>query len=335
MANNLMYLLRNLFRILWEAWRDALPAFRVLGRDLLEHLQRWCRREQLSERERRRAHSRCVPIYEPAYKRPDPMIYSQTYLMKLGLAVTWDNPDIQLYQSVVPVPSSRLDPDTEYDIVARIWNNSTEAPVVDLPVRFSYLSFGIGTQSHTIGDAHVTLGVKGGANHPAFARVKWRTPTAVGHYCIQVLLDWLDDANPLNNLGQENTNVGEIHSPVQFTFMLHNPTHEVLGYHFEIDVYQIPKRQPCSEVERNEPREGMDTLGRRVPEVHDRRNYPLPRGWIVDFDPSEPELAPGAAQLVRMTVTVPDDFLGRQPINVNTFHHYGLAGGLTFYVERK
>ena len=138
--------------------------------------------------------------------------------MSLGLAVTWDNPDIQLYENSAPVSSSQLKADTDYEIVARIWNNSTEAPVVNLPVHFTYMSFGVGTQSHGIGDTQVNLGVKGGSNHPAFAHMLWHTPAAAGHYCIRVNLDWNDDANPNNNLGQENTNVVQAHSPGSSTF---------------------------------------------------------------------------------------------------------------------
>ena len=46
---------------------------------------------------------RCVPINHPAFFRPDPLIYDEYYLTGLGLAVTWDNPDIQLYLNGVPV----------------------------------------------------------------------------------------------------------------------------------------------------------------------------------------------------------------------------------------
>ena len=44
-------------------------------------------------------HPPSTPIYVPphTYKRPDPMIYSQYYLASKGIAVTWDNPDIQLF----------------------------------------------------------------------------------------------------------------------------------------------------------------------------------------------------------------------------------------------
>src|SRR3954463_14533378 len=48
---------------------------------------------------------RCRPTREPddpgtmtvptwAYRKPDPLLYSQTYLASLGFAVTWDNPDV-------------------------------------------------------------------------------------------------------------------------------------------------------------------------------------------------------------------------------------------------
>ena len=42
------------------------------------------------------------------YKRPDPMIYSQFYLLSKGLAVTWDNPDIQLFDGTTAVSSHDL-----------------------------------------------------------------------------------------------------------------------------------------------------------------------------------------------------------------------------------
>ena len=105
--------------------------------------------ENVVARQERVAREECVKVPAPVYRRPDPLIYSQRYLMSQGLAVTWDNPDIQLFQAGVPVPSHTLAPATEYEIVARIWNGSTDAPAVNLPVRFSYLTFGIGTPARS------------------------------------------------------------------------------------------------------------------------------------------------------------------------------------------
>jgi len=108
--------------------------------------------------------SRCIPIKHASFKKPDPLIYDQYYLMSLGLAVTWQNPDIQILQGGVPVTSAYdLQPNTPYIIRATIWNGSTEGVCVGMPVKFSYLSFGVGTISHPIGTTAVNLGAKGSA----------------------------------------------------------------------------------------------------------------------------------------------------------------------------
>ena len=126
------------------------------------------------------ATSNCVPIYNPAFVKPDPLIYDQYYLTSLGLAVTWDNPDIQLYLNGAAVSSSLLAPGTTYEVVAQIWNNSTDSPAVAMPVSFSFLEFGISTVSVPIGSTQVNLGVKGGAGCPAYATMPWTTPTTPG-----------------------------------------------------------------------------------------------------------------------------------------------------------
>ena len=101
--------------------------------------------------------ARLVHLPPTIYKRPDPLIYSQYYLMAQGFAVTWDNPDIWLTElpapdgTMAPVSSSALQPNHVYRIHAQIWNGSTEAPAVGLPVFFSFLTFGIATVSTPIG----------------------------------------------------------------------------------------------------------------------------------------------------------------------------------------
>jgi hypothetical protein len=72
-----------------------------------------------------------------------------------------------------------------------------------------------------------------------------------------------------------------------------------------------------------------------VPPQHDRRNYPLPAGWTVTFSPAQPELDPNQEIQMTVTVTPPNGFKGRQPVNVHGFHAEGLAGGITLYVEGK
>lgn len=311
---------------------DALWAKLVRLLDLL------CARAKLPSRVGKGSPLRCVKVSDPAYKRPDPMIYCQYWLMKQGLAVTWDNPDIELRRGGVAVPSHALQPDTEYELVARIWNNSTEAPVVGLPVIFSYLSFGIGTVSHPIGQTAVNLGVKGGPGHPAFAAILWRTPATAGHYCIQVALQWIDDANPGNNLGQENTNVVAAHSPAQASFRLRNRDAGREQFRFEADSYSIPPLPSCTvqPPRRPEPPALMIAPGTItfIPPQHDRRAQALPPGWQVRFEPEAPVLAPEEELEIRVTVTPPEGFRGRQPINLHAFTRFGLAGGVTLTVER-
>ena len=98
-----------------------------------------------------------------------------------------------------------------------------DAPAVNLLVRFSYLSFGAGTIRNFIGETFVDVPVKGATGLPAAAKHVWTTPAVPGHYCIQVELVWPDDANPDNNLGQENVNVQKLNSPnATFEFALRN-----------------------------------------------------------------------------------------------------------------
>ena len=59
-----------------------------------------------------------------------------------------------------------------------------------MKVDFGFFTFGAGGATLTpIGSTFVNVGVKGGNNHPAHARIKWVTPGA-GHFCIQVAFKW-------------------------------------------------------------------------------------------------------------------------------------------------
>lgn len=93
--------------------------------------------------EREEAGPDCTIVDNPSLHRPDPCIYSQDYLLQLGLAVTWDNPDIVLRRNGVVVPEGDVLPDTDYAIEATVWNNSYEAPAVGVRVAFSFLSLAL------------------------------------------------------------------------------------------------------------------------------------------------------------------------------------------------
>ena len=109
----------------------------------------------------------CIELPPGIYKRADPLIYAQYYLMSQGLAVTWDNPDITILDGTVLV-TGPLKPSHRYTIQVRIWNGSYDAPAVGMGVELSYLSFGVQTVSHPIGVGTVNLGAKGTAECPAF-----------------------------------------------------------------------------------------------------------------------------------------------------------------------
>jgi hypothetical protein len=296
-----------------------------------------------------RCSPRCVVVPPKIYKRADPMIYSQFYLMEQGLAVTWDNPDIQLYDNGVPVSSNSLKADHDYKVVATIYNNSTEAPAVGLPVIFSFLSFGAGTVSNPLGVTKVDLPVKGAPGHPAQAEMAWHTPSQ-GHYCLQVLLFWPDDANPKNNFGQENTNVGTAASPATFKFPVRNADTIRKLIKMEADAYVLPPPLDCRERPRKKDSD------RRYPELnrsdvfvppseanadwtlarvrHGRGGFPIPAGWTADIAPAEFELAPGDELEVTVSINPPGDFRGERQFNINATFGGGLLGGVTLMVRR-
>ncbi len=269
-----------------------------------------------------------VNIPPHTYKRPDPMIYSQYYLLARGIAITWDNPDIQLYDGAgVATPSHSLTPNTSYDIRASVWNGSTDAPAINVLARFYYLSFGAGTVRNYIGETYVDVPVKGSPLGPAQARMPWRTPPA-GHYCIQVELTWIDDANPLNNLGQENVDVKKLNSPnASFTFPIRNTSALRRMLVLRADSYAIPPKEPCSG-RRN---------GGNTPDPYSRHrltSYPIPHGWTVDIPGGrELSLAPGEQRDVSVKITAVDGFVGTQPININALDGPDLVGGVTLYLH--
>ena len=273
------------------------------------------------------------------YKRPDPMIYSQEYLMAQGLAVTWNNPDIHLELGGKEVPSSSLIKNTDYMVVANVWNGSQEAPAPHMPVRFSFLSFGAGGMKKTfLGETFVDLPAKGAAGLPAVASVPWRTPDKEGHYCLRVELLWPDDKNPANNVGQENTNVKALNSPnAKFVFPVGNDTDRSLELRLEADAYQIPPLQECDQrvlpataaMTRDEAAERY----RRALATHGRAMFPVPDGWTVTIEPSTMRLAAGEERDVTVDITAPDGFTGTQGLNVNTFDGDRLFGGVTLYVH--
>lgn len=278
------------------------------------------------------------------------MIYAQRYLREQGLAVTYDNPDIQLFKSGVPISSSELDADTDYDVVATIYNNSVDAPAVGLNVEFAFLSFGIGAAQTDIGTATVNVPVKGAPGHPARAQIMWHTPITPGHYCLRVEFAWEDDANPKNNLGFENTRVGPAASPVEFEIPLRNDDTIRKHIRMSADGYSIPPRMECGErPTRDETRRKLSAFDRRdvfIPPTeedadwllararHGVEAHPVPPDWRLLIDPMEVTLAPNEERIVHVSIDPPGSFAGKRSFNVNAMHGSRILGGVTLTVTR-
>ena len=59
----------------------------------------------------------------------------------------------------------------------------------------------------------------------------------------------------------------------------------------------------------------------------------MPEGWGIELDPESVVLSPGEQVDVRVNLSAPEGFRGRQAINVNAFDNAVLTGGVTLYAE--
>jgi hypothetical protein len=319
----------GLLKIVAYEW--AIAAYQLLRRLIAALCELWKRRKLPHDQ----AHpdEDCLQVGHPSFRRPDPTIYSQVYLMKLGLPVTWDNPDIRLFRNGAPVDESQpLLAATQYEIAATLWNNSYDAPVVGMPVEFSFLTFGIATTSTPIGTTFADIGVKGSPSHPATTRIAWTTPPVPGHYCLQVDLKAVDDANPDNNLGQNNLNVALAQSPASFHFAVRNPLREQHTVRLTVDAYQPFELPECEKVERRRERRSQ-RIDRIVAE-HRAHDFGVPGGWDVQLNPASVVLAAGAEVDVELVATPPAGFAGEQRFNVNAVADGIPIGGVSLIVQK-
>lgn len=289
-----------------------------------------------------------IDLPPEVHKRADPMLYSQYWLMSMGVAVTWNNPDIQIYQANVPVSSHDLKKDTDYEVRVRVWNNSYDAPAPGLPVHLSYFGFGAGSGRVYVGKRIIDLGAKATSQCPTFASFIWKTPQTVGHYCLQASLDWADDANPNNNLGQENTDVGKLQSPALFEFRVKNNASVRRRFTYEVDDYKLPDLPPCDDQTddgRKPPSRLLESRARWDKTIA-TQGYGKFTGWkadwVVKIEPEKETLAPEEEIGVKVTIeSKKPDFKGSKPFNIHVFAasvnknpRREFVGGVTLYVEK-
>ena len=157
---------------------------------------------------------------------PDPYIYSQddpsTWPDPTGVAV-WDNPDIKIYRDGIEYPSLELGESNSIEVT--VHNKGNDMNINGL-VTLSYAPFGGGVTWHWIGEAEMNV------DHQQTETVIFTfTPELGQSVCLRVDLDHDDERswNKINNIGYENIDVIEMHSPGSETIHIGNPLN-ISGY---------------------------------------------------------------------------------------------------------
>lgn len=161
----------------------------------------------------------CGTLPEVLNRRPDPSIYSQSFLMAQGLPVTWNNPDIWVAPASNPgqiePDSFHLLADTDYIVFVQAHNAATDA-AIGVRVRLVYREWSFNSPDVTpvefdAAGNEVVRTVDIAPLGSAITQFNWHTPpVAPGqeqHFCLQAHLSHPMDVNTANNMGQENTNV--------------------------------------------------------------------------------------------------------------------------------
>lgn len=169
-----------------------------------------------------------VDVFQVRTANPiDLYTYSQwddtTWHLQPGGNLTWNNPEIQLYDSGGnSVASNNLNVTQIYTTKATI-HNDTAFTAKNVSVRFKWADFGVGQRVwHEMEGSPVVLDVPPGETD---AEVKW-APSETGHTCIVVEIYHIEDIKESNNSGQENCHVGTTASPAEVSFVVGNPTKE-------------------------------------------------------------------------------------------------------------
>ncbi len=254
LAQSLVALVSNLFRLLW-AW--------------LAWLLRLLRRRRDDEGYEK---IDCFEIPPDVNRRPDPCLYSQTFLAAQGIAVTWDNPDIRITTPTGdPAPSPVLEANTDYLVVGTIHNASFDA-AIGVSVRCFVRPWGFDFSQRTpvevdaAGDPAERV-VHIGPWGQALATFTWRTPNvAEGHYCLTVECAHPADREPNNNVGQENTDVRRSAAAAaqRFTVPFFNRRERVREFIIRADEYQIPEGRVELELEHIPGSRGIDDDRKRA-----------------------------------------------------------------------
>jgi hypothetical protein len=235
----------------------------------------------------------CGQIPEVLVRRPDPSIYSQSFLAAQGLPVTWNNPDIWVAPAANPgaiePDSFHLAADTDYIVSVQAHNAATDA-AIGVKVRLVYRPWSFNSPDVTPVEVdaagnEVVRTVDVAPMGSAITQFNWHTPpVAPGeeqHFCLQVHLSHPLDVNLANNMGQENTNVHSENpgfvSPGEIAEMgipVFNTGRLERGLRFRFDRYQVAEDDEVQlKLERSNGHARLplsDRIGHALPTVEPR-----------------------------------------------------------------
>jgi hypothetical protein len=312
-------------------WRLTLRVLLLLLRRLLAALAKLfgkVGRGKRGEADRDYRDIRCLTPPPHIRARPDPFIYSQQWLWSRGLGVTWDNPDFRIVDPVTGTAIDRfsLQPDTDYQVEATIHNGSFMA-AISASVKFTVHGFGAGTAMISdLGTDTVSVPAMG----TAVARVAWHTPGTGGHNCLIATIGHPDDANPLNNVGQHNTDVAVPASPTRrIAFAVGNPLPRPRAVGLRMDSYRLPEDPRCPEDHRE--RRSRRYL-RRLQGANDPKRFPVPEFLNARLEAERLEVDAEDEVELSLELDAPPAEAGPQVVNVHAFADDRLIGGVTAYV---
>ena len=224
-----------------------------------------------------------IPFPEDLMRRPDPCIYSQSFLTAQGVPVTWNNPDIWVARKATP---NVIEPDsyhllekTDYIVFVQTHNASVDL-ALGVRVRLVYRPWSFNSPDVTPvevdANGHEVFRI---VNIPpmgsAITTFAWRTPSVgpdSSHFCLQAILSHPLDINPGNNLGQENTQVYDTDGKAaRIVVPLHNPAKAAQRFTINATQYRIEEKETVElRVKYNRgrrPADPFDRVARLVPAV--------------------------------------------------------------------
>ena len=190
------------------------------------------------------SHRRAVRVFQVRDKNPvDLWLYDQwnaaTWTVHPGDNPTWNNPDIQLYDSGgTPVDSNNLQVGQTYTVRATV-RNAAAFGAQNVIVVYQWENYGAGGPWQAFATPFVSVDAPASGTITADNEF---LPFVTGHVCVLVTLEHPEDIDTGNNSGQENLHVGYASSPAEACFLVWNRTRTAAPVHFEVRQIFGPKQ---------------------------------------------------------------------------------------------